>query len=69
MPPGNQARATIIPGTPQSTLVIFMNDQFERGENFEDWSEALARADEVRASLLTESGWSGAGGWRRSAAR
>ena len=54
---GNQARATIIPGTPQSTLVIFMNDQFERGENFEDWSEALARADEVRASL-TESGWS-----------
>lgn len=54
---GNQARATIIPGTPQSTLVIFMNDQFERGENFEDWSEALARAAEVRASL-TESGWS-----------
>ena len=54
---GNQARATIIPGTPQSTLVIFVNDQFERGENFEDWSEALTRADEVRSSLM-ESGWS-----------
>jgi len=54
---GNQARATIIPGNPQSTLVIFVNDRFERGENFEDWSDALARANEVRSSLM-ESGWS-----------
>jgi hypothetical protein len=53
---GNQARATIIPGVPHSTLVIFLNDQFDRGENFEEWAQALARADEVRASLL-EAGW------------
>ena len=53
---GNQARATIIPGVPQSTLVIFVNDKFERGENFEDWAQALARADEVRASLI-KAGW------------
>jgi hypothetical protein len=53
---GNQARATVIPGVPQSTLVIFLNDQFDRGENFEEWAQALARADEVRASLL-EAGW------------
>jgi hypothetical protein len=53
---GNQARATIIPGVPQSTLVIFVNDQFERGENFEEWTQALGRAEEVRASLIT-AGW------------
>jgi hypothetical protein len=53
---GNQARATIIPGVPQSTLVIFLNDRFERGENFEEWAQALARANEVRASLV-EAGW------------
>lgn len=53
---GNRARATIIPGAPQSTLVIFLNDRFERGENFEEWDQALARADQVRASLV-EAGW------------
>ena len=55
-PDGNRVRATIIPGVPQSTLVIFVNDRFERGENFEEWALALARADEVRASLV-EAGW------------
>jgi hypothetical protein len=55
-PEGNRARATIIPGVPRSTLVIFVNDRFERGENFEEWALALARADEVRASLV-EAGW------------
>jgi len=53
---GNQARATIIPGIPQSTLVIFVNDQFARGQNFEEWAQAIARADAVRASLV-EAGW------------
>ena len=53
---GNQARATIIPGVPQSTLVIFVNEKFERGENFEEWAQALARADEVRTSLI-KAGW------------
>ena len=53
---GNQVRATIIPGVPQSTLVIFVNDRFERGENFEEWALALARADEVRAALV-KAGW------------
>jgi hypothetical protein len=53
---GNQARATIIPGVPASTLVIFVNDRFERGENFEEWAQALAKADEVRVSLI-EAGW------------
>ena len=54
---GNRARATIIPGVPQSTLVIFLNDRFERGENFQEWGQALARADDVRMSLV-EAGWS-----------
>ena len=53
---GDQARATLIPGDPASTLVFFVNDRFDRGENFKDWGSALRRADEVRKELL-EQGW------------
>lgn len=53
---GSRARATLIPGTPASTLVIFLDDEFERGENFDDWSAALDRAEAVRADLLMQ-GW------------
>ena len=55
-PDGDLARATIIPGVPTSTLVFFVNDEFERGENFDEWAQALTRADEVRQSLI-EAGW------------
>jgi hypothetical protein len=54
---GDRARATLIPGTPQSTLVYFVNDQFERGENFDEWEPALRHAAEVKARML-------AAGWR-----
>jgi hypothetical protein len=50
------ARATIIPGVPTSTLVLFLNDKFERGENFEEWGAALARAEQIRRQLI-EAGW------------
>lgn len=53
---GVVARATIIPGAPASTLVVFVDDRFERGENFEDWGRALARADEIRRDLEGQ-GW------------
>jgi hypothetical protein len=53
---GDQARATLIPGDPASTLVFFINDRFDRGENFKDWASALARADQVRRELI-EQGW------------
>lgn len=55
-PDGSRARATLIPGTPTSTLVFFFNDRFERGENIEEWDQALTRADNVRQALV-EAGW------------
>jgi hypothetical protein len=55
-PDGRRARATFIPGVPQSTLVFFLNDQFERGENVAEWAMALARADEVKRTL-EQGGW------------
>ena len=55
-PDGSRARATIIPGVPASTLVFFVNDRFERGENVSDWEPALRRADEVKRQLVKE-GW------------
>jgi hypothetical protein len=55
-PDGAAARATLIPGSPESTLVIFVNDRFERGENFREWGAALARAEEIRRDLQ-EKGW------------
>ena len=55
-PEGDDARATLIPGSPASTLVFFVNDRFDRGENFAEWAKALARAEEVRNDML-EQGW------------
>jgi hypothetical protein len=54
---GDTARATLIPGTPQSTLVYFVNDEFERGENFKEWEPALQHAARVKERML-------AAGWR-----
>jgi hypothetical protein len=53
---GDVARATIIPGTPRSTLCFFVNDRLERGENFDEWDRALERAERVRLGMLEE-GW------------
>ena len=53
---GDRARATLIPGSPESTLVYFLNDEFERGANFAEWDEALADAEAVRQRML-EAGW------------
>jgi hypothetical protein len=55
-PDGGRSRATLIPGVPTSTLVFFVNDRFERGENVVDWGPALKRADEVKLALV-EAGW------------
>ena len=55
-PKGDRARATLIPGSPQSTLVFFVNDRLDRGENFAEWAQAMARADAVRQELLDQ-GW------------
>jgi hypothetical protein len=55
-PDGDIARATLIPGSPVSTLVYFVNDELERGENFEDWEPAVAQAERVRQQLIDD-GW------------
>lgn len=55
-PDGTSARATLIPGTPASTLIFFVNDAFERGENFIEWEAALAHAEAVRGRMREE-GW------------
>ncbi len=55
-PDGRRAHATFIPGAPQSTLVFFLDDKFDRGENVSEWEPALARAEEVRRAL-EEDGW------------
>ena len=53
---GDRARATLIPGSPMSTLVFFVNDRLDRGENFPEWERAMSRAEEVRQDLLAQ-GW------------
>jgi hypothetical protein len=52
----DRARATIIPGAPESTLVYFVNDRFEKGQNVTDWAAAIAEAARLKAQLVEE-GW------------
>jgi hypothetical protein len=59
---GAESRAVLIPGTPQSTLTVFVNDVMDRAETFDTLDVALFRADDLRASLL-------ASGWRDEPAR
>jgi hypothetical protein len=53
---GRVLRATLIPGSPTSTLVYFVDDQFERGENFTEWGPALQAAERLKTDMLAE-GW------------
>ena len=55
-PEGQVIRATFIPGSPVSTLVYFLDDRFERGENFAEWETALQQAQQLREELLAD-GW------------
>ncbi|HEX7085494.1 MAG TPA: hypothetical protein VF198_03970 [Vicinamibacterales bacterium] len=52
----DEARATVIPGSPVSTLVFLVNDELDRGENYDALDAMLARAEEVRRELLDQ-GW------------
>ncbi len=53
---GEHARAVIIPGDPQTTLTVFVNDVMDRAENFDGLDLALFRADDLKISLLGD-GW------------
>jgi hypothetical protein len=52
----DRARATVIPGVPESTLVYFVNDKFEKGQNVADWAQAIETAERLKRQLLEE-GW------------
>jgi hypothetical protein len=49
-------RATLIPGSPKTILIWSVDGTMERGENFNEWDVAIARAEEVRLELLAD-GW------------
>ncbi|MGE0363273.1 MAG: hypothetical protein AB7H93_13440 [Vicinamibacterales bacterium] len=59
---GAQARAVLLPGTPQHTLTVIVDEVMDRAENFDSLEVALFRAEDLRATLL-------AGGWREEVPR
>jgi hypothetical protein len=59
---GAESRAVLLPGEPQSTLTVFVDDVMDRAENFDAVDVALFRADDLRAALLAD-------GWRDEPAR
>ena len=50
------AHATIFPGEPQTTVAWFVNGVMDRAEKYDSMDLALARADEVRGTLVRD-GW------------
>jgi len=52
----DEARATVIPGSPVNTLLFLVNDELDRGENYDALDMVLMRAEEVRRELLDQ-GW------------
>ncbi len=55
-PDGFRAHATVIPGSPASTLTWYIDGEMVRAENFAEWEAALVRADEVKAAFA-QTGW------------
>jgi hypothetical protein len=50
------AHATILPGSPQTTVTWFFDGTMDRAENYESIDLALARAEHIRG-LLERDGW------------
>lgn len=53
---GHQARAVLLPGTPQVTLTFFVDHVMDRAENFDSMEIALFRSEDVRRTLIGD-GW------------
>jgi hypothetical protein len=51
-----RARAVVLPGVPQSTLTVFVDDVLERAENYDALDLALFRADDLKTTLVGQ-GW------------
>lgn len=54
------AHATILPGSPQTTVTWFFDGTMDRAENYESIELALARAEHIRG-ILERDGWAPAG--------
>jgi hypothetical protein len=54
------AHATILPGTPHTTVTWFFDGTMDRAENYDSMELALARAEHIRG-LLEREGWSPGG--------
>jgi hypothetical protein len=50
------AHATILPGTPRTTVTWFFDGTMDRAENYDSIELAVARADEIRG-VLERDGW------------
>jgi hypothetical protein len=50
------AHATLFPGDPQTTVAWFVNGVMDRAEQYDSLDLALARAEDVRGTLL-RAGW------------
>ena len=50
------AHATIFPGDQQTTIAWFVNGVMDRAEQYDSMDLALARAEDVRGTLLRD-GW------------
>jgi hypothetical protein len=55
-PGGRHARAVLLPGSPQLTLTIFVDNVMDRAENFDSMDVALFRADDLKRALAAD-GW------------
>jgi hypothetical protein len=54
------AHATILPGSPHTTVTWFFDGTMDRAENYESVELALARAEHIRG-ILERDGWAPAG--------
>jgi hypothetical protein len=50
------AHATIIPGSPYTTVTWFFDGEMDRAENYDSMDLALARADYIKSALVQD-GW------------
>ena len=53
---GRRARAVLLPGSPQLTLTLFVDNVMDRAENFDSMDIALFRSEDFKRSLLLQ-GW------------
>lgn len=51
---GTTAHCVLVPSWPRHTLIWFVSQQVEGAEDFNEWEDALMRAEEVRELLIQQ---------------